>query len=307
MPDNFRRGVFFMLAASLLFSCSDTVAKYVTAQVPAVELASIRYAVFVLIAAVPLLRTPFSKGVRSATLASRRPALQIARGLGVVSSAIFFILALGRMPIADATAINFVNPILITVLAIPFLGERVSTGRWLAVLAGFAGMLVIVRPGAGAANPGGMEPAALLVLASSVSWSAAMIATRRLAASDRSAVTLFWTAATGMAVLLCLLPFFLQPLTGGQLGFCLLVGVVASGGQWCAVLAYRQAPASVLAPLGYAQMIWSSLAGWLVFGQVPDRWVLTGGAIIAASGLSIIRLERARAPPIRPPAGNPAS
>ena len=288
MRDDLRRGALFMIAASLLFSCSDVMAKYVTAQVPAVELAGIRYVVFLLMAAAPLLRHP-----RRRSLASRRPVLQVARGMGVVSSAIFFILALGRMPIADATAINFVNPLLITVLAIPFLGERVSGRRWMAVLVGFAGMLIIVRPG-----PGGLHLAALLVLASSASWSAAMIATRRLAMSDRSTVTLFWTAATGMAVLLCLLPFFLRPLTLVQLGFCLLVGVVASGGQWCAVLAYRQAPASVLAPFSYAQLIWSSALGWLVFGQAPDRWVLAGGVVIAASGVAVVRLERTRpAPP----------
>lgn len=290
LPANdLRRGALFYLAATVLFSCSDAMSKYVTtaveagtAPVPAVELATIRYVVFVAMAALPILRAP-----RRNTPASRRPALQFARGLGVAGSAIFFILALGRMPIAEATAINFINPLLITLLAIPVLGERVSARGWLAVLAGFAGVLIIVRPG-----PGGLQPAALLVLACSLSWSVAMLVTRRLVGIDRSVVTVFWTATVGLVVLLAMLPFFLRPLTAVQLGFCLAVGVVASSGQLFAVLAYRHAPASVLAPLSYAQLIWSSFLGWLVFANVPDRWVLLGGVVIAASGLYILRLQR---------------
>ena len=296
MRDDLRRGVLFMLAATITFSCSDAMSKYVTAQVPAVELATIRYVVFVLMAALPFLRAP-----RLAALRSRRPLLQVARGLGVVGSAMFFILALGRMPIADATAINFVNPLLITVLAIPFLGERVSRKGWLAVLAGFAGMLVVVRPGPLGPDGGGLQPAALLVLGCSLSWSAAMLVTRRLVGVDRSVVTLFWTAATGLLVLLCILPFFVQPLTAGQFWLCVLVGVVASSGQGLAVLAYRHAPASVMAPLSYAQLIWSSLLGWQVFGHVPDRWVLVGAVIIAASGVAVVRLARAPAATASPP------
>ena len=301
MRDDLRRGVLFMLAATVTFSCSDAMSKYVTAEVPAVELATIRYAVFVLMAALPFVRSP-----RLAALRSRRPMLQLARGLGVVGSALFFVLALGRMPIADATAINFVNPLLITVLAVPLLGERVSGRGWLAVVAGFAGMLLVVRPGPLGAAGAGLQPAALLVLGCSLSWGAAMLVTRRLVRFDRSAVTLFWTAATGLVVLLFLLPFFAQALTAGQLWLCLVVGVVASLGQALAVLAYRHAPASVLAPLSYAQLIWSSVLGWQVFGHVPDRWVLVGGVVIAASGIAVVRLERARAasaspPPVRVP------
>ena len=301
MRDDLRRGVLFMLAATVMFSCSDAMSKYVTVAVPAVELATIRYAVFVLMAALPFLRRP-----RLVALGSRRPWLQVARGLGVVGSAVFFMLALGRMPIADATAINFVNPLLITVLAVPLLGERVSRPAWIAVLTGFAGMILVVRPG-----PSGLQPAALLVLGCSLSWSVAMLVTRRLVGVDRSVVTLFWTAATGLVVLLFVLPFFAHPLTAGQLWLCLAVGVVASLGQGFAVLAYRHAAASVLAPLSYAQLIWSSLLGWQVFGHVPDRWVLAGGAVIAASGITVVRLARARTvaplPPVRtPPRPEPA-
>jgi drug/metabolite transporter (DMT)-like permease len=288
MSDNFLRGGALMIAATLLFSLSDTMAKYVTQSVPAVELATIRYAVFVLMAASPLLRD------RRASMRSRRPMLQILRGLGVVGSAIFFILSLAHLPIAEATAINFITPLLITALAVPILGEVVRPQGWIAVVIGFLGMLVVVRPGLH-----GLHPSALLVLASSLCWCVAMLVTRQLVGVDRTAITLLWTAVTGLVLLTTLLPFFLQPLSWRQAGLCMVVGVVASGGQWLAVLAYRHARATVLAPLTYAQLIWSSVLGLLVFGTVPDRWVYIGALIIAGSGVYVVHLERVRVAAMR--------
>jgi drug/metabolite transporter (DMT)-like permease len=283
MPDNFLRGGAFMLAATVLFSLSDTMAKYITQSVPAVQLATIRYTVFVLMAAIPMLRH------RRRTMRSRRPALQIVRGVGVVGSALAFILSLAHLPIAEATAINFITPLLITALAVPILGEVVLLQGWMAVLVGFAGMLVVVRPGVH-----GLHPAALLVLLSSLCWCIAMLVTRKLARIDRPGVTLLWTAVTGLVLLLVALPFYLAPMTWQLAALSVDVGVVASSAQWLAVLAYRRARASALAPLTYAQLIWSSVLGLIVFGAVPDRWVLIGAAIIAASGVYVVQLERMR-------------
>jgi drug/metabolite transporter (DMT)-like permease len=237
---------------------------------------------------VPLLRHP-RRSVRS-----RRPGLQILRGIGVVGSAVAFILSLGALPIAEATAINFITPLMITVLAIPILGETVRLQGWVAVVVGFLGMLVVVRPGVG-----GLHPAALYVVLSSLCWCMAMLVTRRLVNVDRSSVTLLWTACTGFVLLLCAVPFFLAPLSLRQAGLCLLVGVVASTGQWLAVLAYRHARATVLAPLTYSQLIWSSVLGYLVFGNIPDRWMLVGAVIIAASGIYVVHLERVRVAALR--------
>ena len=211
------------------------------------------------------------------------------RGVGVVGSAVFFVLSLRSLPVPEASAINFVSPLLITVLAVPVLGEAVRPAGWAAVAAGFLGVLVVVRPGLG-----GLHPAAGLVLLSSLCWCAAMLVTRRMAGNERTDVTLLWTAMSGFGLLLCALPFFLAPLSAAQLGFCVLVGVVASMGQWCALLAYRQARASVLAPLSYAQLLWATGLGFLVFGTVPDAWVFVGAAIIAVSGVAVVQLERRR-------------
>ena len=283
MQDDLVRGGTFMLLATVLFSLSDVMAKYVTAFVPPVELASIRYAVFVAMAGAPFLRS------RRPSMRSRRPVLQIIRGVGVAGSAMAFILSLGFLPVAEATAINFITPLLITVLAIPVLGETVRPAGWVAVVAGFLGVVVVVRPGVG-----GLHPAAGLVLVSSLFWCVAMLITRRIAGIDRTDVTLLWTAVSGFLLLLCALPFFLAPLTLRQFGMCVLVGVVASGGQWLALLGYRRARASVLAPLTYAQLIWSTMLGLLVFGTVPDRFVFLGAGIIACSGVAIVQLERRR-------------
>lgn len=282
------RGGALMLVSTLLFSVSDTMAKYITQNVPAVELAAIRYAVFVLLAGSPLLRS------NRVSMRSRRPMLQVLRGVGVVGSAIFFILSLSHLPIAEATAINFITPLLITALAVPILGEVVRFQGWIAVLIGFLGVLVVVRPGLH-----GVHPSALLVVLSSFCWCIAMLVTRQLAGIDRSAVTLLWTAVTGLILLMTALPFFLQPITWRLTGLCLAVGVIASAGQWLAILAYRHARATVLAPLTYAQLIWSSVLGLIVFGAMPDRWVVVGALIIACSGIYVVHLERVRIAALR--------
>jgi drug/metabolite transporter (DMT)-like permease len=288
MPDNFLRGGALMLAASLLFSASDTMAKFVTQTVPAIEMATIRYAVFVLMAASPMLRD------RRTSMRSRRPGLQILRGVCLLGSALFFIFSLAHLPIAEATAINFITPLLITAMAVPVLGEVVRPQGWIAVVIGFVGMLVVVRPGVH-----GLHPSAILVLLSSLCWCVAMLATRQLVGIDRSGVTVLWSAVTGFIMLLVMLPFFLAPISWSYFGLCVAVGVVASSGQWLAILAYRYATATVLAPLSYSQLIWSSGLGMLVFGNLPDRFVLIGAVIIAISGLYVVHLERVRIAALR--------
>jgi drug/metabolite transporter (DMT)-like permease len=165
-------------------------------------------------------------------------------------------------------------------------------------LVGFTGVLIVVRPGTGAFNP-----AAFLVFGSALCWTFAMLITRRMASTERATTTVFWTAASGWLVLTLLLPFRFTTPTWSALGLTLWVGVVSSGGQWLTILAYRHAAASVLAPLSYVQLIWSTALGFLVFHAVPDRWVLIGAVMIAASGVYTVQRERMRlraAVPARP-------
>jgi drug/metabolite transporter (DMT)-like permease len=122
----------------------------------------------------------------------------------------------------------------------------------------------------------------------------AMLITRRMAATERPSAMLLWSAATGLTVLTVLLPLMFRPPDARSLALALLVGIVATGGQWLTILGYRNTPASVLAPLSYSQLIWSSVLGYLVFGAVPDRWTLIGAAVIVASGIYTVQHERAR-------------
>lgn len=283
MTENPLRGIALMVVATICFSLSDAMAKHLVGHLPAIEIAWIRYIVFVLMATTPMLRS------RHASMRTRRPWHQVARGLGIVASSLTFIMALSSLPLAEAAAVSFASPLFITILAIPFLGELVGLRGWLAVILGFVGVLIVVRPGTGA-----FHPAALWVVASSLCWAVSMIVTRRMAGTERPAVTLLWTAGTGLVALTALLPFSLAPVTAGQLGFAIAIGMVASSGQWFAILAYRLAAASVLAPLSYGQLIWSSFFGFIAFGALPDGWTLVGAVIIIGSGLYTVQRERMR-------------
>ena len=279
------RGILLIVGATMLFSTSDVTAKYITQRLPVIEVAWVRYLVFVLAALAPAARRPLAE-----LLGTRRPAQQAARGLAVVLSALLFLLGLRVLPMADAAAINFVSPLLITALAVPLLGETVAPRRWAALGVGLFGAVLAAGPGTAAFQAGALFP-----LFSALAWAFAMVLTRGFAATERPATTLVWTACSGLLLLSVLLPFDARVPTPTELAFCVLIGVVASGGQFLVVLAYRSAPASLLAPFSYVQLIWSTLAGYLVFGAVPGTATLAGAAIIAGSGLYSAASERARA------------
>ena len=283
--DNALRGILCLISATMLFSVSDITSKYVSQTLPVIEVAWVRYSIFVLLTLAPAAR----HGV--ASLHSRRPALQLARGLGVVLSAILFVMGLQRMPIADAAAINFVAPLFITVLSVPLLGELVGPRRWAAVAVGLLGAVIAAQPGTSA-----FQPAAAFPVLSALAWAIAIVLTRKLSISDRPGVTLAWSAVSGWLVLSAALPFFARTPSWAEFAGCLLIGVAASGGQILVVLAYRQGPASMLAPFSYLQLIWSTLFGILVFAARPGAATVVGACLIATSGLYSATQERKRAP-----------
>ena len=276
--------VLLVLCAVALFSLSDTLAKVLRQALPAAEVAWLRYIVFAGFAVLLTARRRF------AGLRSRRPVLQVLRGLGLVGSAVLFITGLGRLPVAEATAISFISPAFITALSIPFLGEKVGLRRWLAVAAGLAGVLVVIRP-----DPAALDSGAAFPLLSALCWAATIVITRRMGTADRAETTLFWSALTGLAVLTLLVPAgFVLP-GPGQLGLALALGTCASAGQFLVILAYRKVAASVLAPFSYVQILTSTAMGAAVFGAVPDGTTLAGAAIVIASGLYTAHRERVRA------------
>ena len=280
LPDDPIKAIVLAVSATVLFGSSDTISKYLSGSLPIVEFIWIRYVLFLITAACL---------VRRRSILPRNPGLQITRGLCVVGSSILFVYGVRQMTMAQATTISFLSPLLITILSIPLLGETVGPRRWAAVAVGMLGMLVVVRPGLG-----GFQPAALFGVASAFCWALALIITRKISNSDTPQTTVLWSAGIGTAVLSLILPFQAIWPTPKQLGLSLVLGVLASGGQWVVILAHRIAPASLLAPFFYGQLLWVSVLGFLVFGNLPDIWTIVGATIIAASGLYTAHRERVR-------------
>jgi drug/metabolite transporter (DMT)-like permease len=283
LGDNPLRGIALSTGACAVFAVADVTSKYLSTGLPVIEIQWIRYVLFFGMAALLAANAP------GRPLRPRNPKLQVVRGLCVAGSSVLFVYGIRAMPMAQATTISFLSPLLITVLSIPLLGEVVGIRRWAAVLAGVVGMLIVVRPGTS-----GFQPAALFGVASSTCWALALIITRGIAASDPPQVTIFWSAMIGAVTLTALLPLEAVWPSMWQLALCLMLGVLSSVGQWMVVLAHRLAPASLLAPFSYTQLPWVTIGGYLVFDNLPDRWTLVGASIIVASGLYTAHRERVR-------------
>ena len=270
--------------ATVLFAVADTTAKFLSTSLPVIEIQWIRYVLFFVLAAILASRAPRRR------LRPNNPKLQILRGLAVTGSSILFVFGVREMSMAEATTISFLSPLLITILSIPLLGEVVGIRRWAAVLVGMAGVLIVVRPGSS-----GFQPAAFWGMASSLCWATALIITRKIATTDQATTTLLCSAGIGALVLTFLAPLAWTWPTASQWGLVLMLGVLSSLGQWMVIEAHRQAPASLLAPFSYTQLIWAITLGFLVFGALPDRWTLVGAAVIVASGLYTAHRQRIRA------------
>ncbi|QRM32168.1 DMT family transporter [Microvirga sp. VF16] len=276
-------GITCLLAAMAVFSCSDAASKLMTETMSAVEVAWLRYCVFSI-----LMLGMVAFAHRRHVLRSKRPSLQVLRGLGLLGSSVFFIVGLAYMPMAEATAISFVSPMIVTALSIPILGEVVGWRRWSAVGIGLLGVLIVVQPGAGA-----FDPAAIFPLLSALSWAIAMVVTRKMSNSDSPLVSLLYAALVGLLVTSVLVPFTWEAPGWYEISLGFVTGGAFTVAQWLVVLAFQQARASVLAPLSYSQLVWSGLFGYVIFSNVPDGWTLFGTAIIMGSGLYTAHRERA--------------
>jgi drug/metabolite transporter (DMT)-like permease len=276
------RGILFILLAMTIFSGMDGMSKLLAADYRPEEIAWGRYG-FILLFLAPMLIRHSGR----AKLRTRYPWRQLLRGFCMLGSSLFFIAALARLPIAEASAIGFVSPLMITALSIPLLGEKVGPRRWSAVVVGFVGVLVVMRPGTAA-----FDPAAVLPILSSACWALGLIITRQMQASEHVLTTLLWSTATGFVALTLVVPFVWVPPTAE--GWALLAGqaVLSIVGQWFLIRAFSFAGASLLAPFSYSQMLWATAIGYVVFSQLPDLLTWIGTAIIIASGLYTLHRER---------------
>lgn len=279
------RAILLVVLGVACLSCSDATAKYLGRTLPPAEIAWMRYVVFTALVMPLALR-----GGSLSVLKTTRPGLQVVRGLGMLGSALFFIMAMQHLPLAEAAAISFVSPVFVTVLSILLLAEKVGIRRWAALLVGLAGVVIVIRPGAE-----GFQPASLLPILTAFSWALGLVATRKMTVQENPLTTMVWSALTGLIALTALLPLHAAWPTPWEMLLGAFIGLVYTAAQWLLILAYRQGEASVLAPFTYVQLIWSTALGFLVFGAVPDHWTFVGTGVIIASGLYTAHRERMRA------------
>ena len=224
-----------------------------------------------------------------AVLHTRQPWLQITRGVLGFGCNLFFIFAYRELPLADAVAIGYAAPIFIVVLSVPLLSERVPFKRAGAAFVGFLGVLMISPPGAGLFSAG-----TLYALAGTFCYALLIIVTRRLGAFDRALRTAVYSS--GIYALAGAVPAAHAWVSPGTVDFALLAatGLLGGTGMLLFAYAYRHAPATVLAPFDYSAMLWAALLGYLIWGDVPTPLAASGMAVIAASGLFLLRHERSR-------------
>ena len=272
------RGILLIVLAVSTFAVMDTTAKYLSRTYPVPAIVWARYfaqALFMLLVLGPRLKLDL--------LRTRRPRLQLARGVTLAFATLLFFSALSLMPIAEASAITFVSPLLLTALSVVLLRERVPPVAWVAVAAGFVGVLIIIRPGGAV-----FSPAALLPLATACCFAGYQIMTRQLAGVDSSFTTLFYSAIVGTALMSLVVPFFWHPPENvGHALLLAMLGILGALGHFVLIRAFHHAPASVIAPFVYSQLVAVLILGYVVFGEFPDGWSLTGMAIIVASGVFI--------------------
>ncbi|MEL7117615.1 MAG: DMT family transporter, partial [Pseudomonadota bacterium] len=216
------------------------------------------------------------------------PGLQVLRGMVAAGSATAFIFAVKHVPLADAVAVSFVAPFIVTVMGALILGEQVGVRRWTAILIGFCATLIIIRPGLGV-----FHPAMFFVLLAAALFAGRQIISRALAGSDRTVTTVAYTALVSIAVLTIPLPFVWEwPTEWWQVGLLVSIAVFAALAETLVIKALELAEAVILAPLHYTILIWSTFYGWLVFGDLPDGWTWVGVAIIVATGIYMLHRER---------------
>ena len=284
------KGIGFMGIAVLVLPFLNAAAKLLLAEGHSVvQVVWARYAVHLLF--VLVLFAP-RHGPR--LLRTTRPGIQITRSSLLLGCTACYFTALEFIALPTAAAINFTAPILVTVLAVPMLGEVVGWRRALAAVVGFAGALVIIRPGSDAVHPAG-----LLVLITALMYAVYQILTRRVSSTDSPQTSVTWMAVVGTVVTSLALPWFwITPADLRAWVALLSTGCFAGAGHYFVVKALQHAPASVVSPFSYGQLLGATVLGWWLFGELPDRWTWVGAAMIVASGLYIAwregRLARAR-------------
>ncbi len=271
-----------MIGSAIAFPIMNAVVKYLGLHYPAAEVVFARNLGHLVFIAV-LFGPRFGRRL----FVTRALKLQVLNGTLLLTSTVFFFTAVSQMPLAEATAITFMAPILVAVLAGPLLGETVGTARWLAVAGGFAGMLVIVRPGVGALGFG-----AALCFGSALCYALYQIVTRRIAAHDPAAVTTAYSGLVATVISVFAVPFFWRtPESLTHLALFASLGVFGGIGHYCVARAFTYGQVSVVAPFHYVQLVGATALGFLWFNDLPDLFAWCGSALIVAAGIGLVLHE----------------
>lgn len=277
-------GMLCALGGAACFVGMDSCVKLLAGRLPVLQTTF----VIALIAPLPSLLWALRHG-GLARLRTRRPLLQIGRGALMLAGTLGFFVAVSHMPLADAYALIFTMPLMITVLSVPLLGERVDPARWGAILLGLLGVLIMLRPGGGL-----IGPAAFAALGGALCYALVNLIVRRAGASETAEAFVVWGNLTMAAGAALLQPWLWTPPALADLPILALGGLLGGSAFLLVALAFQKAPAAVAAPFQYTQMIWGVLLGLVLFGDRPDPVVLLGGAIVIAAGLFVLHRETRR-------------
>ena len=218
---------------------------------------------------------------------SKNFGLQLLRSILLLMTTSLFFSGLQFVPLAEASAIMLISPLIVTALAMPILKEPVGSRRWIGVGIGFIGALIIIRPGSALISIGILFPAA-----AAISFAIYQISTRLLSQADPITTTLFYTALVGTLFTSAVAPFYWTPPTSGAWSLMIMTGLCGGLGHFSLIKAFTLSPASVISPYGYLNLIWALLFGFLLFSEIPNIWSIVGGVIITSSGLYVYHRER---------------
>lgn len=275
------QGALFALLAFGIYATHDVVVKFLGADYHAIQIIF-----FAGLLSFPLVTLMLMNDGTEGHLRPVHPWWTALRTVCTVITGVSAFYAFSVLELAQTYAILFATPLLITVLAIPILGEKVGLRRGLAVGVGLAGVLIVLRPGAE-----GLSLGHLAALTAAVCSSLASIIVRKIGSEERSVVLLLYPMVANFLVLGCALPFVYRPMPIAHLG---MLGIIAAFGfvaTLLVILAYRRAEAVIVAPMQYSQMIWAIFFGYLIFDETPDQWTLVGAGVIIASGIYIVLRE----------------
>jgi drug/metabolite transporter (DMT)-like permease len=281
------RGILFMCLAVCLFACMNTLVKVLSTDFSSVQIVWARtlgHFVFVMAFFLPR----HGLGI----LKTQKLGTQLSRSVLQLCSTMLFFTALRTVPLAEATSISFLSPLIVTLLAVPMLGEKIRASRLLVVMAGFVGVLIIVRPGSAVFQWG-----SLFILGSSICYATYQVLTRRVGSTDSAQTSSVYSAMIGSVVMSLAVPFFwTTPVQASAVLMMLVLGVLGGLGHYCVASAMIHAPANVVSPFQYFQLLGAGLMGYLVFDNVPSVFTWMGAAVIVGSGLYLGWSESRRKP-----------